>query len=440
MVTSTHHYSTLQKNNNIDDQKNLNEQICIEESLLNNQKPRLEKLGSVFSLPGKKRYKKKVLSTLDILISFFVVAPCVVGGWRGVWELMLLYPRLFPPVESFVIGNGIHIVLALVQNHFHDILTGDNKSKIWSIISFILIKVYILIFYISTMLTWYGGWEVYDLLTEVDETKGGIALPHTSHVSNVVFLVVLVIVMLMKVLKNVISVPFEIALDLDTSEILLFPTYFKVKAEEKTSLYILDCLFSILVVGTLVVFVWRGAWVLIDIFLFPDDQIMSAWLSLIIGYATVAVAFLLQPMLRWMCDRATGATRLIVADFFILFSFFGTVNVWRGIWNLLNLYFLPNNLELSCWITHWVCLIILILLGCSNSLLVRGVYIDAEEPAGKCVVFPCYYLRILFQQEKAKKDNSKIQMEDVKVPRDYENNHVINVEKIENVIENNSKL
>lgn len=79
------------------------------------------------------------------------------------------------------------------------------------------------------MLTWYGGWEVYDLLTEVDETKGGIALPHTSHVSNVIFLVVLVIVMLMKVLKNVISVPFEIALDLDTSEILLFPTYFKVK-------------------------------------------------------------------------------------------------------------------------------------------------------------------------------------------------------------------
>lgn len=42
-------------------------------------------------------------------------------------------------------------------------------------------------------------------------------------------------------------------------------------------------------------------------------------------------------------------------------------------------------------------------MGCANTLLVRGVYIDAEEPNGKCVVFPCYYLRAIFQQDKLKK-------------------------------------
>lgn len=51
------------------------------------------------------------------------------------------------------------------------------------------------------------------------------------------------------------------------------------------------------------------------------------------------------------------------------------------------------------------------LLKCSNSLLVRGVYIDAEEPAGKCVVFPIYYLRLIFQHERLKKINKKFQME-----------------------------
>lgn len=66
-------------------------------------------------------------------------------------------------------------------------------------------------------------------------------------------------------------------------------------------------------------------------------------------------------------------------------------------------YFVTENLELSCWIVFWVSLLLLILMGCSNTLLVRGVSIDAEEPDGKCVVFPCYYLRTIFQEDKLKK-------------------------------------
>jgi hypothetical protein len=60
--------------------------------------------------------------------------------------------------------------------------------------------------------------------------------------------------------------------------------------------------------------------------------------------------------------------------------------------------FLPaGNPEASYWITHAGCLLVLVLINCSNSILVRGVYIDAEEEGGKCVVFPCYYLRLFFQ-------------------------------------------
>lgn len=65
--------------------------------------------------------------------------------------------------------------------------------------------------------------------------------------------------------------------------------------------------------------------------------------------------------------------------------------------------------ELGCWITHLICFFMLVLMGCSNSLLVRGVYIDAEEPLGKCVVFPCYYLRVIFQEERTKKMNETLQ-------------------------------
>lgn len=43
------------------------------------------------------------------------------------------------------------------------------------------------------------------------------------------------------------------------------------------------------------------------------------------------------------------------------------------------------------------------MLNCSNSVLVRGVYIDAEEPGGQCVIFPVYYIRLFFQKERTKK-------------------------------------
>lgn len=111
--------------------------------------------------------------------------------------------------------------------------------------------------------------------------------------------------------------------------------------------------------------------------------------------------------------------------------------VWRGIWNLLDNYFLPENKLLSDWLTHGVSLILLILLNCSNSVLVRGVYIDAEEPAGQCVIFPVYYLRLFFQKERTKKqkqlNNNNLTDRDV----DQHNNTVLLIEKTNN---NNIKI
>lgn len=54
-------------------------------------------------------------------------------------------------------------------------------------------------------------------------------------------------------------------------------------------------------------------------------------------------------------------------------------------------------------ITHIGGFVLLALLNCSNSLLVRGVFVDAEEPAGQCVIFPVYYVRLFFQKERTKK-------------------------------------
>lgn len=58
--------------------------------------------------------------------------------------------------------------------------------------------------------------------------------------------------------------------------------------------------------------------------------------------------------------------------------------------------------------THSISFVLLALLNCANSILVRGVYIDAEEPAGQCVIFPIYYIRLFFQKERTKKQKRLI--------------------------------
>lgn len=62
-----------------------------------------------------------------------------------------------------------------------------------------------------------------------------------------------------------------------------------------------------------------------------------------IGYGIVAITFALQSLMKWACDRLTGVWRVAVADVFLFLSFVGTVNVWRGVWQLLEIYFLPGT-------------------------------------------------------------------------------------------------
>lgn len=96
-------------------------------------------------------------------------------------------------------------------------------------------------------------------------------------------------------------------------------------------------------------------------------------------------------------------------------------------------------MALSCWITLISSSVLLILLGCSNSLVARGVFIDAEEPDGKCVVLPCYYFRLIFQSEKVKKINKKAMQAAQQKKHEGHDNHVMSIATISTIVEENNK-
>lgn len=57
----------------------------------------------------------------------------------------------------------------------------------------------------------------------------------------------------------------------------------------------------------------------------------------------MALTFAMQSLMRWACDRLKGFWRVAAADLFLFLSFIGTVNVWRGVWQLCDLYFLKGD-------------------------------------------------------------------------------------------------
>ena len=56
------------------------------------------------------------------------------------------------------------------------------------------------------------------------------------------------------------------------------------------------------------------------------------------------LTFVLQVPLAVLCSRVTGFWRVVVMDIFNAVAFVGSVNVWRGLWILYDIYLLPGAL------------------------------------------------------------------------------------------------
>ncbi|XP_043804316.1 uncharacterized protein LOC122721104 isoform X1 [Apis laboriosa] len=358
-----------------------------------NEDDRVKSDSKIDLVDRKLKKKKRILSVIDVFLSLNFITPMTIGFWRGTWTLMDIYKDKFPGLFIFFMGLLVHINFAIMKNFIHTCIIKIWKKKTW--LSKIYCKslqiLYTYIFGIACNMHWKGSWIIFDYF-------------FLNHIWLIVGVITLIMIslMILRSFRNILAPPVMIAVD-KLIFVFYFPTRYKLNTRD-WSLYLLDCAFSVGVVGTLVVFVWRGVWILFDLYLFPDNHEYSAIGSLAIGYVIVTMTFSLQPLMRYACARLQGLARLIVADCFLLLSFLGTVNVWRGIWNVLDLWLVPDNPEMSCWITHVGCFVFLVLLNCSNSILVRGVYIDAEEDDGKCVVFPCHYLRLFFKIEREKKE------------------------------------
>jgi uncharacterized membrane protein len=251
-----------------------------EEKSVENFLQRNKKSPKYLALINKKEVKVPLISTFDTVVSLIILTPCVVGFWRGAMGLMDIYYKYFPAWHSTLLGLSVHLLFSFTQEHVCDIVKKKSENKRKKILKMIVSRMYIFVFALTSIVHWRGAWLLIDQYLKVEVSATGSVMKKGSETLVYVTVGCFLVLIILRSLRNCISPPFVFFIDTKNS-IFIIPTRFKTKMSERTSLYVLDCLFSVLVIGTLVVFVWRGAWALIDIFLFPENDVWSAWGSLV---------------------------------------------------------------------------------------------------------------------------------------------------------------
>jgi hypothetical protein len=160
-------------------------------------------------------YHGILLELIDTFYATFVVAPLVVGFWRGTWNLsgIYLYPSNLPISLCISLGFGIacHLVFSLVQSKLNQCFNPDKHRLVFYVGS----RCYTYIYAIACVNCWRGGWQLIDM--------------YTTHEFVYVVIVTLgcaLALCLMKGIRNISASPFVIVNDC-SKDYFEISTYFK---------------------------------------------------------------------------------------------------------------------------------------------------------------------------------------------------------------------
>lgn len=276
---------------------------------------------------NKKLSRNKSLKIFDQIFSLILLAPAVVGYWRGTCNLLdiFLYPEneLISSWISFFIGIIGHLIFTIFQKNIKNVLNPE-KSKI---LYYIGSRLYTIVFAFICVNSFRGVWQLLEFYTDYE--------------IKTVSITILISVTSLGVLRGIRSIasPYFLVTDY-YSNYFEIPTRFM--GTKNPMLKILDCLFSVIVVESLVVVVWRSVWTFQDLILFPENDRLTILGSFAIGVSIIVTTLGIQPLIRKLCSRVNGFWRILFADLFLIFAALGSINLWRSIWIYYDVYFIEG--------------------------------------------------------------------------------------------------
>jgi hypothetical protein len=133
---------------------------------------------------------------------------------------------------------------------------------------------------------------------------------------------------------------------------------------------VFDCVLSFLCIPIMVVWFWRGSWLVMDYYLWgfspepKDVQLSIAW-STIIG---LGLMFLTSETLFAHVKINNAFLRSLLGRLRTYVLAWGVVNFWRAVWYIWD-EFLGGTTQWSAWISHAVSIILLLASGCMACIL-----------------------------------------------------------------------
>ena len=127
---------------------------------------------------------------------------------------------------------------------------------------------------------------------------------------------------------------------------------------------------------------WRGTWYILDLFVFPNDQVLSAWVTVTVSFGTIFLIMSVEDYLKEFLDDKKAKKGLYLALFYPL-AFLG-VTSWRGLWMMLDLY--TTTTLTSAIVSHVLGFLIVLALKTTYSLIAVPGYCISErhiDPSAK---------------------------------------------------------
>lgn len=98
-----------------------------------------------------------------------------------------------------------------------------------------------------------------------------------------------------------------------------------------------DVLFALIVVTPLVVIFWSTTWKLYDLFILPNDPVISGLISLLFGFCGQMVLMLYQDSIEKLLDFGNrNIINYITLKIYALFLGHTFVSFWRGVWTFVD--------------------------------------------------------------------------------------------------------
>jgi Fuseless len=185
-------------------------------------------------LSPKMSYHSILLELLDTMYGTFIVAPLVVGYWRGTWDLLGYYLYPDQPLISNLISLAIGIIGHMIFTVFQSCMTNHLRPDRCRLTYYFWSRCYTIVFGFVCVNGWRGGWQLIDMYTEMK--------------SSSIFLTTLTCLLILGALKsvrNITATPFVIIPD-DANAYFEIPTYFKtsVRSNFGISSSVINCFLS----------------------------------------------------------------------------------------------------------------------------------------------------------------------------------------------------